>query len=69
MLADVVSKSLRTRLAEAPVLSEALRRGQAPLAEHVAVFNMISAVNRDVAEGIRQARFPGAGRWSARFAL
>ena len=55
LLTDVVSKSLRQRLGEAPILSDALRQGRAPLAEHLAMFNMLSAVNRDVAEGIRQA--------------
>ncbi len=36
-------------------MREALRTGHAPLAEHTAIFDLVSAVNRDVAEGIQQA--------------
>jgi glycosyltransferase involved in cell wall biosynthesis len=53
LLADVVEKSIRNRLREVPVLREALKAGKAPLAEHSAMFDLVSAVNRDVAEGIR----------------
>ena len=53
VLAEVIEKSIRTRLSEVPSLSQAIRTGQAPLADHSAMFDLVSAVNRDVAEGIR----------------
>ena len=55
LLGDVISKSLRQRLAESPALRDALKEGKAPLAEHLAMFDLVSNVNRDVAEGIRHA--------------
>lgn len=55
LLAELLGNSIGKRLRQAPVLRNALRTGAAPLAEHKAMFDMISAMNRDVAEGIRDA--------------
>jgi glycosyltransferase involved in cell wall biosynthesis len=55
LLGDVLSASFRNRLRQAPILSSAIKSGAAPLAQHAAMFDLVSAVNRDVAEGIRAA--------------
>ncbi len=69
LLTEVLGKSLRNRLRDAPLLRSALRAGEAPLAEHTAMFDLVSAVNRDVAEGIRAAVAHGmqSGEMSAAF--
>jgi glycosyltransferase involved in cell wall biosynthesis len=55
LLFDILGKSIFQRLGESPVLKAAMKNRAAPLAEHAAMFNLVSGVNRDVAEGIRQA--------------
>lgn len=62
LLADLFTRSFRNRTAECGPLADALRRGEAPLGEHEAMFRLVSAINRDVTGGILQTVAAGLGR-------
>ena len=55
LLADLLRDSLRVRIADNAPLCQAMGEGQAPLAEHAAIWDLVSGVNRDVARGVSAA--------------
>jgi glycosyltransferase involved in cell wall biosynthesis len=52
LLLDLLLKSCVSRIGDHPAIGDALRQGRVALAEHAAMFDMVSAVNRDVAAGV-----------------
>jgi glycosyltransferase involved in cell wall biosynthesis len=52
LLLELFLKSCGNRLGEHAQLVDALKSGQAVIGEHTAMFDFLSAVNRDIAEGI-----------------
>jgi glycosyltransferase involved in cell wall biosynthesis len=52
LLLDLFLESCGRRFGENKALGEALRTGRAALGEHTAMFEFLSAVNRDIAKGI-----------------
>jgi glycosyltransferase involved in cell wall biosynthesis len=52
LLAELFANSCRARIGEHPRLTGAMRQGVAPLGEHQAMFDFVSAINRDLAGGI-----------------
>jgi glycosyltransferase involved in cell wall biosynthesis len=52
LLLDLFLESCGRRFGENEALGEALRTGRAALGEHAAMFDFLSAVNRDIAQGI-----------------
>ena len=62
LLGDLLVRSGLTRLADHPAVAAAVRGGRSPLAEHAAMFDLVSAVNRDVAAGIADAVAATLGR-------
>ena len=52
LLAELFSTACQNRIADHPHLTGAIRDGVAPLGEHQAMFDFVSAINRDLAGGI-----------------
>ena len=59
LLLELFSKSARRRIREDQPMLQAIKSGHAALGEHEAMFNLLSAVNRDVAAGIADSVFDG----------
>jgi glycosyltransferase involved in cell wall biosynthesis len=51
LLAELFGDSCRMRVAQRPHLRAAIARGNAPLGEHTAMFDLVASINRDVAAG------------------
>ena len=62
LLADLFLKSCMARLGDHPAVGDAVRHGRAALAQHAALFDLVSAVNRDVAVGVADAAGRSLGR-------
>ncbi len=54
MLFDVLGGAAVRRVGQSPSLLSALREGRAPLAEHEAMFGLVTGLDRDVTHGIFQ---------------
>ena len=52
LLPDLFGKSFSARIQQQPALAMALNRGDAPLGEHRAIFELVSSINGDIAKGI-----------------
>jgi glycosyltransferase involved in cell wall biosynthesis len=55
LLLDLFIQSFRRRMDESPAVSSAVSDGRAALAEHGAMFDLLSSVNRDVTAGIAES--------------
>jgi glycosyltransferase involved in cell wall biosynthesis len=62
LLKSLFLRSAGRRLGDHPVVGDAVRAGRPALAEHGAMFDLVSAVNRDVAAGIADAVAGSLGR-------
>jgi glycosyltransferase involved in cell wall biosynthesis len=64
LVAKLFRTSIRKRITSHPSLLDALRKGDAPLAEHEAMFRLICDIDRDTVSGIAQSvsKALGAGK-------
>jgi glycosyltransferase involved in cell wall biosynthesis len=57
LLMDLFVKACAGRVVEHPAIGKAISTGMAPLGEHAAMFDFVSAINRDIAAGVADSIF------------